>query len=73
MVVFFPVGILVFVFSIVAVHGGLAAWSVSVLCIIVLVCIIVTVVVWRQPQSKTKLAFKVKCVLSPKGSSHTIS
>ncbi|KAI4815083.1 hypothetical protein KUCAC02_005249 [Chaenocephalus aceratus] len=52
-------GILVFVFSIVAVHGGLAAWSVSVLCIIVLVCIIVTVVVWRQPQSKTKLAFKV--------------
>ncbi|KAI9547981.1 High affinity cationic amino acid transporter 1 [Dissostichus eleginoides] len=52
-------GVLVFVFSIVAVHGGLAAWSVSVLCIIVLVCIIVTVVVWRQPQSKTKLAFKV--------------
>ncbi|XP_010779714.1 high affinity cationic amino acid transporter 1-like [Notothenia coriiceps] len=52
-------GILVFVFSIVAVHGGLAAWSVSVLCIIVLVCIIVTVVVWRQPQSKTKLTFKV--------------
>ncbi|KAK5868920.1 hypothetical protein PBY51_009892 [Eleginops maclovinus] len=52
-------GVLVFVFSIVAVHGGLAAWSLSVLCIIVVVCLIVTLVVWRQPQSKTKLAFKV--------------
>ncbi|XP_029302534.1 high affinity cationic amino acid transporter 1-like isoform X2 [Cottoperca gobio] len=52
-------GVLVCVFSVVAVHGGLAAWSVSVLCIIVVVCLSVTFIVWRQPQSKTKLAFKV--------------
>uniref|UniRef100_A0A8C4IDZ0 Cationic amino acid transporter C-terminal domain-containing protein n=1 Tax=Dicentrarchus labrax TaxID=13489 RepID=A0A8C4IDZ0_DICLA len=52
-------GVLVFVFSVVAVHGGLAPWSLSVLSIIFLVCLILTFIVWRQPQSKTKLAFKV--------------
>uniref|UniRef100_A0A8P4GKP9 Cationic amino acid transporter C-terminal domain-containing protein n=1 Tax=Dicentrarchus labrax TaxID=13489 RepID=A0A8P4GKP9_DICLA len=51
--------VLVFVFSVVAVHGGLAPWSLSVLSIIFLVCLILTFIVWRQPQSKTKLAFKV--------------
>ncbi|XP_034556779.1 high affinity cationic amino acid transporter 1-like [Notolabrus celidotus] len=53
------IGVLVCVFSIVAVQGGLAAWSLCVLCIIVVVCMILTFIVWRQPQSKTKLAFKV--------------
>lgn len=52
-------GVLVCVFSVVAVHGGLAPWSVSILCIILVVCLILTFIVWRQPQSKTKLAFKV--------------
>ncbi|XP_035536022.1 high affinity cationic amino acid transporter 1-like isoform X2 [Morone saxatilis] len=52
-------GVLVFVFSVVAVHGGLAPWSLSVLSVIFLVCLILTFIVWRQPQSKTKLAFKV--------------
>ncbi|KAM9358959.1 high affinity cationic amino acid transporter 1-like [Symphorus nematophorus] len=52
-------GVLVFVFSVVAVQGGLAPWSLSILAIIMLVCLIITFIVWRQPQSKTKLAFKV--------------
>ncbi|XP_059187084.1 high affinity cationic amino acid transporter 1-like [Centropristis striata] len=52
-------GVLVCVFSVVAVQGGLAAWSLSVLSIIMVVCLIVTFIVWRQPQSKAKLAFKV--------------
>ncbi|XP_076591870.1 high affinity cationic amino acid transporter 1-like [Chaetodon auriga] len=52
-------GVLVCVFSVVAVQGGLAAWSVSILGIILVVCLILTFIVWRQPQSKAKLAFKV--------------
>nr|XP_046245630.1 high affinity cationic amino acid transporter 1-like isoform X2 [Scatophagus argus] len=52
-------GVLVFVFSVVAVQGGLATWSVCVLVIILVVCLILTIIVWRQPQSKAKLAFKV--------------
>ncbi|XP_070761386.1 high affinity cationic amino acid transporter 1-like [Enoplosus armatus] len=53
------IGVLVCVFSVVAVHGGLAPWSLSVLCIIMGVCLTLTFIVWRQPQSKAKLAFKV--------------
>ncbi|XP_022604600.1 high affinity cationic amino acid transporter 1-like isoform X2 [Seriola dumerili] len=52
-------GVLVCVFSVVAVQGGLATWSLSVLSVIMLVCLILTFIVCRQPQSKTKLAFKV--------------
>ncbi|CAK6968891.1 high affinity cationic amino acid transporter 1-like [Scomber scombrus] len=52
-------GILVCFFSVVAVQGGFAPWSVSVLSIIMVVCLIVTFIVGRQPQSKVKLAFKV--------------
>uniref|UniRef100_A0A3B4WW69 Solute carrier family 7 member 1 n=1 Tax=Seriola lalandi dorsalis TaxID=1841481 RepID=A0A3B4WW69_SERLL len=52
-------GVLVCVFSVVAVQGGLAPWSLSVLSVIMLVCLILTFIVCRQPQSKTKLAFKV--------------
>lgn len=59
-------GVLVCVFSIVAVLGGLAPWSVSTLCIILLVCVILIIIVCRQPQSKDKLAFKVKYVFSLK-------
>ncbi|XP_065816167.1 high affinity cationic amino acid transporter 1 isoform X2 [Labrus bergylta] len=53
------IGVLVCVFSIVAVHGGLAVWSLFVITLILVVCMILTFIVWRQPQSKTKLAFKV--------------
>lgn len=52
-------GVLAFAFSIVAVQGRLQTWAVSVLCVISLLCLILTVIVWRQPQSKAKLAFKV--------------
>ncbi|GAA6232739.1 high affinity cationic amino acid transporter 1-like [Lates japonicus] len=52
-------GVLVCVFSVVAVQGGLAPWSMSILCVIMVVCLILTLIVWRQPQSKAKLAFKV--------------
>lgn len=58
-----PPGVLVFVFSIVAVHGGLQTWSLSVLSVILGVCVILTVVVWRQPQSKARLVFKVDGLL----------
>ncbi|XP_036928264.1 high affinity cationic amino acid transporter 1-like isoform X1 [Acanthopagrus latus] len=52
-------GVLVCVFCIVAVQGGWAPWSLSVLGVILVVCLILTFIVWRQPQSKAKLAFKV--------------
>ncbi|XP_047246834.1 high affinity cationic amino acid transporter 1-like isoform X1 [Girardinichthys multiradiatus] len=52
-------GVLVCVFSVIAVHGGMAPWSLSLLSIIMVVCLLLTVVIFRQPQSKAKLAFKV--------------
>ncbi|RVE65087.1 hypothetical protein OJAV_G00132380 [Oryzias javanicus] len=52
-------GVLVCVFGVVAVQGGLAPWSVCVLSIIAAICLVVTFIVCRQPQSKAKLAFKV--------------
>ncbi|KAG7243045.1 hypothetical protein INR49_016420 [Caranx melampygus] len=52
-------GVLVCVFSIVAVQGGLAPWSLAILGVVMLICLIITAIVCRQPQSKTKLAFKV--------------
>ncbi|XP_067451325.1 high affinity cationic amino acid transporter 1-like isoform X1 [Thunnus thynnus] len=52
-------GVLICVFSVIAVQGGLAPWSVSVLTIIMALCLIITFIVWRQPQSKAKLAFEV--------------
>ncbi|XP_017271860.1 high affinity cationic amino acid transporter 1 [Kryptolebias marmoratus] len=52
-------GVLVCVFSVVAVQGGSAPWSVSVLCVLAAVCLVLTFFVFRQPQSKAKLAFKV--------------
>lgn len=59
-----PAGVLVFAFSMVAVHGGLQTWSLSVLSVILGVCLILTFIVWRQPQSKASLVFKVDCLLS---------
>ncbi|KAF0030104.1 hypothetical protein F2P81_016835 [Scophthalmus maximus] len=52
-------GVLVFVFSIVAVQGGLAPWSVTILTIVMAICLMLCFIVCRQPQSKAKLAFKV--------------
>ncbi|XP_054868375.1 high affinity cationic amino acid transporter 1-like isoform X2 [Amphiprion ocellaris] len=52
-------GILVCIFGVVAVHGGLAAWSVAFLVIVMAIGLFLTLIVCRQPQSKAKLAFKV--------------
>ncbi|KAM3874734.1 high affinity cationic amino acid transporter 1-like [Diretmus argenteus] len=52
-------GVLVCVFCVVAVQGGLAAWSVSVLSVVMAVCVVITFIIWKQPESKAKLAFKV--------------
>lgn len=46
--------------SVVAMQGGLARWSVSVMSVILVACLIFTFIVWRQPQDKAKLAFKVQ-------------
>jgi len=54
-----PAGVLVLVFSILAVNGGMAVANLVVLAIIFAVCCFLTFIVGRQPQSKTKLSFKV--------------
>ncbi|XP_066506718.1 high affinity cationic amino acid transporter 1 isoform X2 [Hoplias malabaricus] len=52
-------GFLILGFSILAVQGGLARWSVAVLSVIAMVCLILTLIIWRQPESRSKLSFKV--------------
>uniref|UniRef100_A0A6Q2YIF8 Solute carrier family 7 member 1 n=1 Tax=Esox lucius TaxID=8010 RepID=A0A6Q2YIF8_ESOLU len=54
-----PVGCLILVFSILAVQGGLAVWNMVVLTVIFITCLLLTFIIWRQPESKTKLSFKV--------------
>ncbi|XP_039893807.1 high affinity cationic amino acid transporter 1-like isoform X1 [Simochromis diagramma] len=55
-------GVLVCVFSVVASQGGYARWSLTALCVIVAICLVLIIIIWRQPQSKTNLAFKVPLV-----------
>lgn len=55
---------LIITFCIVAVLGKEALtegklWAIFVLTGSALLCLLVTVIVWRQPESKTKLSFKV--------------
>nr|XP_020454222.1 high affinity cationic amino acid transporter 1-like isoform X2 [Monopterus albus] len=52
-------GMLVLTFSVLAVHGGAAMWNIVALGVIFMVCLLFTFIVWRQPESKTKLSFKV--------------
>ncbi|KAK7171531.1 hypothetical protein R3I93_003976 [Phoxinus phoxinus] len=52
-------GVLVCVFCVVAVQGGFQIWALTVLAALAVVCIIITMLIWRQPESKTKLSFKV--------------
>lgn len=52
-------GVLILAFSVMAVQGGTAGWTLVTLTIIFIVCMLLTFVVWRQPESKTKLSFKV--------------
>uniref|UniRef100_A0A671L1B0 High affinity cationic amino acid transporter 1-like n=1 Tax=Sinocyclocheilus anshuiensis TaxID=1608454 RepID=A0A671L1B0_9TELE len=52
-------GVLVCVFCVVAVQGGFQIWALMVLASLAVVCFIITMLIWRQPESKTKLSFKV--------------
>ncbi|XP_054481268.1 high affinity cationic amino acid transporter 1 isoform X1 [Anoplopoma fimbria] len=52
-------GTLILVFSILAVHGGAAVWNIVALSAIFMACLLITFIIWRQPESKTKLSFKV--------------
>lgn len=52
-------GVLVCVFCVVAVHGGIQIWALTVLACLAVICSITTMLIWRQPESKTKLSFKV--------------
>ncbi|KAJ8266399.1 hypothetical protein GJAV_G00130000 [Gymnothorax javanicus] len=55
-------GILILIFSILAVQAGAAPWNVAVLSILAMACLGLTIIIWRQPESKTKLSFKVPLV-----------
>ncbi|XP_026226561.1 high affinity cationic amino acid transporter 1 isoform X1 [Anabas testudineus] len=52
-------GTLILTFSILAVQGGLALWNIAALSVIFMACLVLTFIIWRQPESKTKLSFKV--------------
>ncbi|KAM4619873.1 high affinity cationic amino acid transporter 1 isoform 1-T2 [Polymixia lowei] len=52
-------GVLILVFSVLAVQGGSAVWNVVALSVIFMVCLLLVFIVGRQPESKTKLSFKV--------------
>ncbi|KAL0173814.1 hypothetical protein M9458_029782, partial [Cirrhinus mrigala] len=52
-------GVLVCVFCVVAVQGGFQIWAVAVLATLAVVCFVITMLIGRQPESKTKLSFKV--------------
>ncbi|XP_061754560.1 high affinity cationic amino acid transporter 1 [Nerophis ophidion] len=52
-------GLLILVFSVLAVQGGSALWNLVVLSLIFIICLVLVFVIWRQPESKTKLSFKV--------------
>lgn len=55
-------GVLVCVFCIVAVQGAFQIWSLALLGVLAGVCLLFTLLIWRQPESKTKLSFKVRCI-----------
>ncbi|XP_008330899.1 high affinity cationic amino acid transporter 1 [Cynoglossus semilaevis] len=52
-------GVLILMFSVLAVHGGFALWNIPTLGLIFAVCLVLTFIIWRQPECKTKLSFKV--------------
>ncbi|XP_051541920.1 high affinity cationic amino acid transporter 1-like isoform X1 [Myxocyprinus asiaticus] len=55
-------GLLILTFSLFAVQGGTAVWNIVTLCVLFSVCLVLTFIIWRQPESKTKLSFKVPCL-----------
>uniref|UniRef100_A0AAY4B131 Cationic amino acid transporter C-terminal domain-containing protein n=1 Tax=Denticeps clupeoides TaxID=299321 RepID=A0AAY4B131_9TELE len=52
-------GLLVCAICVLAVHGGSTTWSVIAISILVLLCLPIIMVIGRQPESRTKLSFKV--------------
>lgn len=52
-------GLLILAFSILAVQGGTAMWNIVTLSVLFIVCLLLVFITWRQPESKTKLSFKV--------------
>ncbi|TRY87306.1 hypothetical protein DNTS_023138 [Danionella cerebrum] len=52
-------GVVVCVFSVVAVQGGFQVWALAVLTCLGVVTAVITILIWRQPESKTELSFKV--------------
>ncbi|XP_065146759.1 high affinity cationic amino acid transporter 1 isoform X1 [Paramisgurnus dabryanus] len=52
-------GVLILTFSMLAVLGGTAVWNIITLSVLFGLCLILTFIIWRQPESKTKLSFKV--------------
>ncbi|XP_053703196.1 high affinity cationic amino acid transporter 1 [Synchiropus splendidus] len=52
-------GLLILAFSVLAVQGGAAHWSLICLGVIFLLCLFLVFIIWRQPESRTKLSFKV--------------
>ncbi|XP_064413911.1 high affinity cationic amino acid transporter 1 [Latimeria chalumnae] len=58
------IGFLVCIFCVLAVAGKNAllegkAWSIILIIVVLILCCITTLIIWRQPESKTKLSFKV--------------
>ncbi|XP_043995672.1 high affinity cationic amino acid transporter 1 isoform X2 [Gambusia affinis] len=53
------IGMLILAFSILAVQGGLTSWNMVALSVIFMVCLVLVFIIWRQPESQTKLSFKV--------------
>jgi len=53
-------GMLILSFSLLAVLGGTAVWNIVTLSVLFSLCVIITFIIWRQPESKTKLSFKVR-------------
>lgn len=60
-----PSGTLILAFSVLAVQGGTAVWNIAALSLIFAVCLLLTFIIWRQPESKTKLSFKVQLLPTP--------
>uniref|UniRef100_UPI00398F8671 high affinity cationic amino acid transporter 1-like isoform X2 n=1 Tax=Pristiophorus japonicus TaxID=55135 RepID=UPI00398F8671 len=58
------IGIFILIICLLAVHAKDPllegkAWCICLLILVILLCVITTVIIWRQPESKTKLSFKV--------------
>ncbi|XP_076876062.1 high affinity cationic amino acid transporter 1 isoform X2 [Brachyhypopomus gauderio] len=52
-------GFLILAFCVLAVLGGHSVWSISTLSVMAIFCLLLTLIIWRQPENKSKLSFKV--------------